>query len=76
MPDSATNFCKKDIMPICTAPNTAQQKMCRFFKKASYTDKCMFFVFDKYCDCLQAQLETEAAPPGSQEAAIDAWVCP
>jgi hypothetical protein len=75
MHDSTTNFCKKDMMSICTASNIAQQKMCRFYKKSPYTEKCMYFVFDEYCDCLEAQLNFQAAPPESQGEAEDAWIC-
>ena len=75
MQDSAISFCKRDIMSSCTASSLTQQKMCRFYKKSSYTDKCMYFVFDEYCDCIEAQLNIQTAPHGSQKAAIDAWVC-
>ena len=74
MHDSKINFCKKDVMSICTAPNEAQQKMCRYYKKSSYTDKCMYFVFGEYCDCLEAQINLQVAQPESQEEAIDAWI--
>ena len=36
-----------------------EQKKCRFYQKSSYTDKCMFFMFGEYCDCLEAQMNTE-----------------
>ena len=76
MQDLAINFCKRDMMSICAASNETQQKMCRFYKKSSYTDKCMYFVFGEYCDCLEAQINFQVAQPEFQEDAIDAWICP
>ena len=52
-------FCKIDIVSICTAANENEQKKCKFFKKSSSSDKCMYLMFDEYCDCLEAQLETQ-----------------
>jgi hypothetical protein len=45
-------------MSICTAADESEQKRCKFYKKSSHSDKCMYFVFDEYCDCLEAQLAT------------------
>jgi hypothetical protein len=53
------SFCKKGLMSVCTAGSVDRQKKCRFYKKSSYSDKCMYFIFDKYCDCLEAQMNTE-----------------
>ena len=49
-------YCKSDIMSVCIAENERQQKYCRFYEKSSYSDKCMYFMFDEYCDCLEAQM--------------------
>lgn len=46
-------------MFICTAVNESEQKNCKFYKKSSSSDRCMYFVFDEYCDCLEAQKETQ-----------------
>jgi hypothetical protein len=46
-------------MSVCTAENEHQQKYCRFYEKSSYSDKCMYYVFDAYCDCLEAQLSAQ-----------------
>ena len=51
-------FCRSDFMSICTAADESEQKRCKFYKKSSHSDKCMYFVFDEYCDCLEAQLAT------------------
>ena len=52
-------FCKRDIMSICTAATESEQKNCKFYKKSSFTDRCMYFMFDEYCDCLDAQIATQ-----------------
>jgi hypothetical protein len=52
-------FCKRDIMSICTAASESEQKNCKFYKKASFSDRCMHFMFDEYCDCLDAQIATQ-----------------
>ena len=46
-------------MSICTAGSVNEQKKCRFYKKSYYGDRCMYFIFDKYCDSLEAQLNDE-----------------
>jgi hypothetical protein len=51
-------FCRSDFMSICTAAGESEQIRCKFYKKSSHSDKCMYFVFDEYCDCLEAQLAT------------------
>ena len=51
-------LCRNDFMSICTAADESEQKRCKFYKKSSHSDKCMYFVFDEYCDCLEAQLAT------------------
>ena len=52
-------FCKKGTISVCTARGVAEQKKCRFYQKSSFSDKCMYLIFDKYCDCLEAQMNTE-----------------
>lgn len=32
---------------------------CKYSKKATFASRCMFFKFDEFCDCLNAQLENE-----------------
>ena len=51
-------FCKKDVISVCTAQNEREQKKCKFYKKSSFTDRCMYLIFDEYCDCLDAQIAT------------------
>jgi hypothetical protein len=52
-------FCKRDIMSICTAASESDQKGCKFYKKSSFGDRCMHFIFEEYCDCLEAQIATQ-----------------
>lgn len=59
MPVDRLSFCKKGLMSVCTASSAEEQKKCRFYKKSSYCDRCMYFIFDKYCDSLEAQMNDE-----------------
>jgi hypothetical protein len=52
-------FCKRDIISVCTAGVKEQQKNCRFFQESTYKNACMYFVFDAYCDCVEAQRNTQ-----------------
>ena len=56
MADAEISFCKKDIMSVCTAATDTQQKDCRYYERSCTTDKCMYHIFDEYCDCLKAQM--------------------
>ena len=49
-------YCKTGIVSICAAENERQPTYCRFYEKSSYSDKCMYLVFDEYCDCLESKL--------------------
>jgi hypothetical protein len=49
------SLCKRDIMSICTADSNEEQSRCSFYKKSSYKNKCMYFIFNSYCSCLKAQ---------------------
>ena len=53
---SSISYCKKDVMSICTADSRKNQEECRYYEKARQAERCMYFVFDEYCDCLNAQL--------------------
>lgn len=57
---SEKNYCKKERMSICTAEDPAQQEKCSFFEKSSYEQRCMYLIFDEYCDCLKAQIQTNS----------------
>ena len=53
------NYCKKEKMSICTAEDPRQQEKCCFFEKSSHEQRCMYLIFDEYCDCLKAQMKSE-----------------
>ena len=50
------NFCKSEIMSVCTAESNKEQQGCIFFDKSKNASRCMHFVFNEFCDCLNAQL--------------------
>ncbi|MGB9443022.1 MAG: hypothetical protein WCB15_34100 [Desulfobacterales bacterium] len=54
-------FCKRDIISVCAAGGREQQKKCCFYQKSSHKNTCMHFVFDAYCDCVEAQRNTQYA---------------
>ena len=53
------SFCEKKMMSMCTADSDTRQKECCYYEKSCRTDKCMYFVFDEYCDCLKAQMNEQ-----------------
>lgn len=44
-------------MAVCTAKDNKEREGCEFYGKSSIKNKCMYFIFDEYCDCLKAQIE-------------------
>jgi len=50
------SFCKSDIMSVCKADSKKQQQECLFFEKSNCGSHCMYFVFNEFCDSLNAQL--------------------
>ena len=52
-------FCQKDVMSVCMASDKAQQQRCRFYERSSYSERCMYFALEEFCDCLKAQMFTE-----------------
>ncbi len=56
MAGSLVSFCKRDIMSVRTAYSDAEQKNCVYYEKSRLRNKCMYFIFDEYCDCLKAQI--------------------
>jgi len=55
-----TNFCKQEEMSICTAGCQKQQIDCSFYEKSQHANRCMYFIFDEYCDSLKAQMNSAA----------------
>lgn len=60
-----TNYCKREMMSVCTASDHTEQESCVFYKKASIKDKCRYLKFNEYCDCLGAQID--AQPPFKEQ---------
>ena len=56
MSHTEINLCKQQDMSICTADSRLQQENCNFYEKSINANRCMYYVFDEYCDCLKAQL--------------------
>jgi len=50
------NLCKMEVMSVCTAENMGDQKKCRFYEQSIQMDRCMYFIFNKYCDSVKAQM--------------------
>ena len=55
MPSPTVNFCETNVMSVCNAIEKEMQKFCRFYEKSSYSEHCMFFHFNQYCDNPEAQ---------------------
>ena len=61
-----TNFCKQEQMSICTAGGQKQQTDCSFYEKSQHANRCMYFMFDEYCDSLKAQISSAAVVTSSR----------
>jgi hypothetical protein len=56
MSDTEINFCRQEDMSICTADSRLDQEDCHFYEKSPSANRCMYFVFEEFCDCLKAQM--------------------
>ena len=61
-----TNFCKQEQMSICTADCQKQQIDCSFYEKSQHANRCMYFIFDEYCDSLNAQMNSTVVATSSR----------
>lgn len=52
------NYCYTNLMSVCTAKDSEERKGCEFYEKSSIQIKCMYFIFNEYCDCLKAQTKS------------------
>ena len=59
MSDLSVNFCKQEQMSICTADDKKQQVGCSYYVKSRFAERCMYFIFEEYCDCLTAQMNAQ-----------------
>ena len=57
MSQQILNHCKLDQMSVCNASNHLEQQDCGFYEESRRASRCMYYVFDEYCDCLQAQID-------------------
>lgn len=62
-----TNFCKRKTMSVCTASDRTEQESCVYYEKSSRENRCMYFIFDEYCDCLGAQRDAPAPSKEKEE---------
>ena len=55
---SKTNLCKRDgPMSVCLqAKDCKEQENCTYREKATQFTRCMYLVFDEYCDNYWAQI--------------------
>lgn len=56
MQQQVVNFCKLGQMSVCTANSKKEQLNRSFYEKSQHASRCMYFIFDEYCDCLRAQM--------------------
>ena len=61
METQVTSYCKKGAMSVCTASDEKQQTGCGFYEKSRNANRCMYFIFEEYCDNLRAQMNCEKA---------------
>lgn len=56
MQEQQISYCRQEMMSVCAATGDNQQKLCRFYEKSNASTRCMYYVFEEYCDCLKAQV--------------------
>jgi len=61
-----TNYCKGELMSVCTAP-ADEQESCVYYDKSKTEDRCMYLKFSEYCDCLGAQIDAPAPVKEKEE---------
>jgi hypothetical protein len=50
------NLCELDLMSLCSADGKKAQPNCSFYEKSQNASRCMYFVFEEFCDCVKAQI--------------------
>jgi len=60
-------YCQQEIMSQCAAPSQAESVACHFYEKAQHAERCMYFVFDKFCDSYKAQSFGYAPPDNDRD---------
>jgi len=59
---AVVNFCRSEHISFCTAASPREQPGCSFFERSRSAERCMYFIFDEYCDCLKAQINSKNNP--------------
>ncbi len=55
------NYCEyRHPMHICKAAN--DQENCFYWQEGKHYKKCMYLRFEKFCDCLEAQMDLDYNP--------------
>ena len=49
------NLCIAGMMSTCRGETNKEQRDCKFYEKATHENRCMYFIFEEYCDCIEAQ---------------------
>jgi hypothetical protein len=57
---AVVNFCRSEHISFCTASDKREQSGCSFYERSRNAERCMYFIFNEYCDCLKAQLNSKA----------------
>lgn len=66
MTTSKQNYCKRGMMSTCTA--NIEQSKCKYFAKSSTNSKrCMHFMFEEFCDCMEAQFNLKKKEEEKEE---------
>jgi hypothetical protein len=50
------NLCELDLMSLCSASSKKDQPNCTFYEKSQNASRCMYFIFEEFCDCVKAQI--------------------
>ena len=66
MAHPGNNFCRQEEMSVCTADCQKQQTNCSFYEKSQHADRCMYYIFDEFCDSLKAQINSTAVVTASR----------
>ena len=59
MSNLEVNFCKQEQMSVFTADDQKQQVGCSYYEKSQFAERCMYYIFEEYCDSLTAQMNAQ-----------------
>ncbi len=58
-------------MSECVGETAEERKKCKFYKESKYKGTCMYYVFEQFCDCLDAQIDAVKSLEEKNQEAID-----